>query len=45
MRVWVARDEERLEKEETTHEFKMDCRLECDATKNLLRFGCRYRVF
>ncbi|CAE7343076.1 unnamed protein product [Symbiodinium necroappetens] len=41
MRVWVARDEERLEKEETSFEFKMDCRLECEATKSLLRFGCR----
>ena len=36
MKVWRSLDEETVEKDETTHEFHIDCNLECEATKQLL---------
>ena len=35
--MFLTKEEERVEKEETTHEFTMTCELECEATKELLQ--------
>ena len=44
MRVWVALEEEQIEKDETTYEFKMEAELECDSTKRLLILSCQNMI-
>ena len=40
LKVFLTKEEERVEREETTHEFTMNCELECEATKELLQLWC-----